>query len=159
MTAEGFSVGWPGRGEPVAPGADGPAPTLGAVFPSGAQSPATAEGGTNSGRSGVSGAVLIGDGARISEAAPTLTGLGLDPVRSAQLVYLDPPYNRGGSFDGHHDNMPRHDWLTYIEARLRVATIFSPTPDRSGYTSMTPRRTVCDASSTRCSASSRSSPT
>lgn len=121
MTAEGFSVGWPGRGEPVAPGADGPAPSLGAVFPSGAQIPASAEGGTNSGRSDVSGAVLIGDGARISEAAPTLTGLGLDPVRSAQLVYLDPPYNRGGSFDGYHDNMPRHDWLTYIEARLRVA--------------------------------------
>ena len=63
----------------------------------------------------------MGDGARIAEAGPELAPLGLDPSGAAQLVYLDPPYNRGGSFDGYHDNMPRHDWLTYIEARLVVA--------------------------------------
>ena len=63
----------------------------------------------------------MGDGARIAEARPELAPLGLDPSGAAQLVYLDPPYNRGGSFDGYHDNMPRHDWLTYIEARLVVA--------------------------------------
>ncbi|NLE78363.1 MAG: site-specific DNA-methyltransferase [Rhodococcus sp.] len=68
-----------------------------------------------------SGAVLVGDGARIAEARADLESHGLDPVGLAQLVYLDPPYNRGGSFDGYHDNMPRHSWLGYIETRLLVA--------------------------------------
>ena len=100
MTDE-FSVSWPGRGRPEALGAHGPAPTIAEVFGSGV--------------------VLTGDGARILEAAGVLTELGLDPVGTAQLVYLDPPYNRGGRFTSYHDNMPRHEWLGYIETRLRVA--------------------------------------
>ncbi|MBB0967442.1 site-specific DNA-methyltransferase [Dietzia aerolata] len=109
MTTQGFVTSWPGRGTPARPGEHGPAPRIGAVDP--ATTP----------DSGPRGAVLVGDGARIAEARPELAPLGLDPSGAAQLVYLDPPYNRGGSFDGYHDNMPRHDWLTYIEARLVVA--------------------------------------
>ena len=66
------------------------------------------------------GVVLVGDGGRIGEAADALDAIGLAPT-GAQLVYLDPPYNRGGRFDGYHDNMPRHEWLGYIEGRLRTA--------------------------------------
>lgn len=69
----------------------------------------------------VSGAVLAGDGARIAEAATELGAIGLDPIGTAQLVYLDPPYNRGGQFEGYHDNMPRSEWLSYIARRLDVA--------------------------------------
>src|SRR5699024_4991185 len=74
-------------------------------------------GGTNP----VDGAVLVGDGARIADAHDALAEHGLAPSGTAQLVYLDPPYNRGGRFDGYHDNMPRHEWLDYIETRLAVA--------------------------------------
>ncbi|QGW24150.1 site-specific DNA-methyltransferase [Dietzia sp. DQ12-76] len=69
----------------------------------------------------VTGVVLCGDGGRIAEVGDVLDGLGLQATRAAQLVYLDPPYNRGGSFDGYHDNMPRHRWLGYIERRLVVS--------------------------------------
>src|SRR5699024_3480290 len=85
--------------------------------PAGSAAPACASATTGS----AAGAVLVGDGARIAEAHPALQTHGLGPVGATQLVYLDPPYNRGGSFDGYHDNMPRHEWLGYIEARLLVA--------------------------------------
>lgn len=107
MTPPDFAVTWPGRGRPEAPGAHGPAPEVAARFadPVGA----------------TTGAVLMGDGARIAETQALLAELGLDPAGAAQLVYLDPPYNRGGRFDGYHDNMPRTEWLAYIERRLEVA--------------------------------------
>ncbi|HJC61880.1 MAG TPA: site-specific DNA-methyltransferase [Candidatus Dietzia intestinigallinarum] len=135
MNPAGFSVTWPGRGEPVPPGAHGPSPqiyalvpasaggsagptiTAGSSDPAGSAAPACASATTGS----AAGAVLVGDGARIAEAHPALQTHGLGPVGATQLVYLDPPYNRGGSFDGYHDNMPRHEWLGYIEARLLVA--------------------------------------
>ncbi|HJC29799.1 MAG TPA: site-specific DNA-methyltransferase [Candidatus Dietzia intestinipullorum] len=101
MTADRFTVSWPGRGEPEPPGLHGPSPTIVESLDGGA--------------------VLVGDGARVIEARDDLAAAGLDPLGAAQLVYLDPPYNRGGSFDGYHDNMPRHEWLGYIERRLRVA--------------------------------------
>ncbi|MCT2117157.1 site-specific DNA-methyltransferase [Dietzia cinnamea] len=50
-----------------------------------------------------------------------MAGHDLAPAGAAQLVYLDPPYNRGGRFDSYHDNMPRLEWLDYIESRLVVA--------------------------------------
>ena len=106
MSSPGFSVWWPGRGRPETADRHGPAPRLEATFPDSADRP--------------TGAVLVGDGGRIAEAADALETIGLAPT-GAQLVYLDPPYNRGGRFDGYHDNMPRHEWLGYIEARLRVA--------------------------------------
>lgn len=107
MTTPGFSVSWPGRDEPETPGEHGPAPEI-------VESVADADG-------RVTGAVLGGDGARIAEAAAALEVMGLGPTGAAQLVYLDPPYNRGGRFDGYHDNMPRLQWLGYIEKRLMVA--------------------------------------
>lgn len=107
MTSPGFSVSWPGRGEPEVPGEHGPAPELVAAVPDAG------------GR--VTGVVLGGDGARIAEIGGVLDELGLATAGAAQLVYLDPPYNRGGRFDGYHDNMPRHRWLGYIEHRLVVA--------------------------------------
>ncbi len=107
MTSPGFSVSWPGRGEPEVPGEQGPAPRLVEVV-------RDADG-------RASGAVLDGDGARIAEASAALEEVGLGPTGAAQLVYLDPPFNRGGRFDGYHDNMPRLTWLSYIEARLVVA--------------------------------------
>lgn len=107
MTPPGFSVSWPGRDEPETPGEHGPAPEI-------VESVADADG-------RVTGAVLGGDGARIAEAAAALEVMGLGPTGAAQLVYLDPPYNRGGRFDGYHDNMPRLQWLGYIEKRLMVA--------------------------------------
>ena len=110
MTTPGFTVDWPGRGDPEPPGSRGPSPRVEAVIPEGPE-----------GERGPLGAVLVGDGARIAEAQNKLSEHGLAPMGSAQLVYLDPPYNRGGSFDGYHDNMPRHEWLGYIEARLKVA--------------------------------------
>ena len=110
MTTPGFTVSWPGRGEPEPPGVQGPAPRVQAVFPD-----------DPDGERGPLGAVLAGDGARIAEAGDALAEHGLEPMGRAQLVYLDPPYNRGGSFDGYHDNMPRHEWLGYIETRLKVA--------------------------------------
>ena len=110
MTTPGFTVNWPGRGEPEPPGSRGPSPRVEAVIPDG---PAREHGSL--------GAVLVGDGARIAEAQNDLTVHGLAPMGRAQLVYLDPPYNRGGSFAGYHDNMPRHEWLGYIETRLKVA--------------------------------------
>lgn len=103
MTGTDFTVSWPGRGEPEEPGAHGPAPTIAAHFPT------------------PGGVVLVGDGARVGELRGDLVVVGLDPVGTAQLVYLDPPYNRGGTFDGYHDNMPRHEWLGYIETRLEAA--------------------------------------
>lgn len=108
MTTPGFSVSWPGRGEPEVPGEHGPAPEIAAIFRA-------------AGSSGDAGAVLVGDGARIAEADAALDAEGLATAGAAQLVYLDPPYNRGGRFDGYHDNMPRHEWLGYIERRLVVA--------------------------------------
>ncbi|MCD2263727.1 site-specific DNA-methyltransferase [Dietzia aurantiaca] len=119
MTPQGFSVSWPGRGEPSPPGAHGPAPRLRAALPAQVDGP--------TGRSAelsaapARGAVLVGDGARLAEAAGELQELGLGPVGTTQLAYLDPPYNRGGSFNGYDDNMPRHEWLAYIEERLVVA--------------------------------------
>lgn len=110
MTTPGFTVNWPGRGEPEPPGAQGPAPRVHAVIPD-----------DPDGERGPLGAVLVGDGARIAEAHAALSELGLGAMGRAQLVYLDPPYNRGGSFDGYHDNMPRNEWLGYIETRLKVA--------------------------------------
>ena len=107
MTSPGFSVSWPGRGEPEGPGDQGRAPVIAELI-------RDADG-------RVSGAVLEGDGARIVESGSTLDEHGLDPVGATQLVYLDPPYNRGGRFDGYHDNMPRMQWLSYIEQRLVVA--------------------------------------
>lgn len=107
MTPPGFSVSWPGRDEPETPGEHGPAPEI-------VESVADADG-------RVTGAVLGGDGARIAEAAAALEVVGMGPTGAAQLVYLDPPYNRGGRFDGYHDNMPRLQWLGYIEKRLMVA--------------------------------------
>lgn len=106
MTAD-FAVTWPGRGEPEPPGAHGPAPEV-------AETVRGADG-------EVAGAVLVGDGGRLPETADSLAELGLDPRGVARLVYLDPPYNRGGRFDGYRDDMPRHEWLGYIETRLRVA--------------------------------------
>lgn len=107
MTAPGFSVSWPGRDVPEVPGEHGPGPEIVELVTDG------------DGRA--TGAVLGGDGARIAEAGAALDELGLDPAGAAQLVYLDPPYNRGGRFDGYHDNMPRLQWLGYIEKRLVVA--------------------------------------
>ena len=104
MTSGEFSVWWPGRDIPETPGSHGPAPTVVETFPGSAP-----------------GVVLAGDGARIGESAGVLDELGLAPLGAAQLVYLDPPYNRGGRFAAYHDNMPRDEWLTYIETRLRVA--------------------------------------
>lgn len=117
------------------PGTHGPAPRIKAVFPAAAEAAqgvvaaevtaektaaeVTAEA-TASASGRPTGAVLVGDGARLSEATAALAKHGLSPMGSAQLVYLDPPYNRGGSFDGYHDNMPRYEWLGYIEERLRV---------------------------------------
>lgn len=106
MTAD-FAVTWPGRGEPEPPGAYGPAPEVVEAV---------------RGDDGeVSGAILVGDGGRLPEAAAALDALGLAPAGAAQLVYLDPPYNRGGRFEGYRDDMPRAEWLGYIETRLRVA--------------------------------------
>lgn len=117
MTNSGFTVTWPGRGEPVSPGTHGPAPQIAALCPAPENEP-----GVDCAQAGsVRGAVLVGDGARIAEAHTGLVAHGLGPVGATQLVYLDPPYNRGGSFDGYHDNMPRHEWLGYIEDRLLVA--------------------------------------
>lgn len=107
MTAQDFSVSWPGRGDREVVGAHGPAAEIAAIF--------------RDAEDRASGAVLVGDGARISESGAALDAVGLDPAGAAQLVYLDPPYNRGGRFDGYHDNMPRHEWLGYIERRLAVA--------------------------------------
>ncbi|MEH6380558.1 MAG: site-specific DNA-methyltransferase [Dietzia cercidiphylli] len=107
MTPPGFSVSWHGRGEPEVPGEHGPAPEVATLVRDAG------------GR--VTGAVLGGDGARIAEVGDVLGELGLGTTGAAQLVYLDPPYNRGGRFDGYHDNMPRHRWLGYIEHRLVVA--------------------------------------
>ena len=104
MTSPGFSISWPGRGRVPAPAEQGPPPRIEAVFP-----------GEHAG------AVLVGDGARIVETGEALAGHDLAPVGAAQLVYLDPPYNRGGRFDSYHDNMPRLEWLDYIESRLVVA--------------------------------------
>jgi adenine-specific DNA-methyltransferase len=118
VTGPGFGITWPGRGEPEPAGEHGPAPELVETVPAVGRGAGDA----------ACGAVLVGDGARLPEAADALTPLGLDPRGAAQLVYLDPPYNRGGSFDGYHDNMPRHEWLGYIEARLRVARdLLAPT--------------------------------
>lgn len=129
MTSPDFSVSWPGRGRARAAGADGPAPGIAELFvgrPGGADGVDGPHGIT--GPDGVGGAVLVGDGARIAEADPALAPHGLATTGRAQLVYLDPPYNRGGSFDGYHDNMPRHEWLDYIEDRLRVARdLLAPT--------------------------------
>lgn len=107
MTSQDFSVTWPGRGDPEEVGAHGPAPEIAATFRDAGDR--------------VTGAVLVGDGARITEAGAALQAAGLAPAGAAQLVYLDPPYNRGGRFEGYHDNMPRHAWLGYIERRLVVA--------------------------------------
>ncbi|KAA0917125.1 site-specific DNA-methyltransferase [Dietzia sp. ANT_WB102] len=107
MNSPDFSVSWPGRGRAGIPGADGPTPRIEALFTGDPHR--------------VDGAVLIGDGARIAEAHDELAAHGLSPSGTAQLVYLDPPYNRGGRFDAYHDNMPRHEWLDYIETRLVVA--------------------------------------
>lgn len=126
MTRPGFSVSWPGRGEPVPPGTHGPAPQISALFPATPGESAVPHAGPATSAPPAptdppAGAVLVGDGARIAEAHPELQSHGLGPMGAAQLVYLDPPYNRGGSFDGYHDNMPRHEWLGYIETRLVVA--------------------------------------
>lgn len=129
MNPEGFSVTWPGRGEPVPPGTHGPSPRISALVPasapgstdSSAAARPFAPAGPSAPAGPAAGAVLVGDGARIAEAHPELQTHGLGPMGATQLVYLDPPYNRGGSFDGYHDNMPRHEWLGYIETRLRVA--------------------------------------
>lgn len=110
MITPGFTVNWPGRGESEPPGSRGASPRVEAVI---SDDPGREQGSL--------GAVLVGDGARIAEAQNELSEHGLAPMGRAQLVYLDPPYNRGGSFDGYHDNMPRHEWLGYIEARLKVA--------------------------------------
>ncbi|WP_010540431.1 site-specific DNA-methyltransferase [Dietzia alimentaria] len=110
MITPGFTVDWPGRGEPESPGSQGPAPRVEAVIPD-----------DTGGEHRPVGAVLVGDGARIAEAQEELSEYGLATTGRAQLVYLDPPYNRGGRFDGYHDNMPRHEWLGYIETRLTVA--------------------------------------
>ncbi|MET3859442.1 adenine-specific DNA-methyltransferase [Dietzia sp. 2505] len=107
MTPPGFSVSWPGRGEPEVPGEHGPAPEVATV--------------DRDAGGRVTGAVLGGDGARIPEIGDVLDEFGLGTSGATQLVYLDPPYNRGGRFDGYHDNMPRHRWLGYIEHRLVVA--------------------------------------
>lgn len=114
MTAPDFSISWPGRGRSAVPGADGPVPRIEALVTGDAD---RADG------AGVvtEGAVLVGDGARIAEAHDALDAHGLAPCGAAQVVYLDPPYNRGGRFDAYHDNMPRHEWLDYIETRLVVA--------------------------------------
>lgn len=132
MREPGFTISWPGRGEPERPGAHGPAPHMEAVFPDGAgvDAATSAVGATASSATAdaAAGAVLVGDGARIGEAHDALAEHGLGPVGRTQLVYLDPPYNRGGSFAGYHDNMPRHEWLGYIETRLRVAhDLLAPT--------------------------------
>lgn len=108
MNAGEFRVSWARRDHPEVPGSHGPVPTVTETFPATAGGP------------GVDGAVLVGDGGRLGGARDELGGLGLDPA-GAQLVYLDPPYNRGGRFDGYHDNMPRTEWLGYVEHRLRVA--------------------------------------
>ncbi|WP_404851036.1 site-specific DNA-methyltransferase [Dietzia kunjamensis] len=114
MTAPDFSISWPGRGRAAASGADGPAPRIEALV--------TGDADRADGAAFVTeGAVLVGDGARIAEAHDALDAHGLAPCGGAQVVYLDPPYNRGGRFDAYHDNMPRHEWLDYIETRLVVA--------------------------------------
>ena len=104
MTTSGFSVDWTGRDdeapEPAA------APELVSLHP---------------GPDGTTGAVLCGDGVGLLAARPALAGAGLDPLGRARLVYLDPPYNRGGHFGAYDDNVPRHEWLTGIERRLRLA--------------------------------------
>ena len=107
MSRPDFTVSWPGRGEPEPAGAHGPAPEV----------VETVRGDDGE----VRGAVLVGDGGRLPEVAGALAPHGLDPTGAAQLVYLDPPYNRGGRFDGYRDDMPRLEWLGYIEHRLRVA--------------------------------------
>lgn len=130
MTGADFTVSWPGRDEADDPRSHGPAPTIAAEFPGAASDGAAAPGDAVDGGAAASadggapapgGVVLVGDGARLGEVREELVVVGLDPVGAAQLVYLDPPYNRGGRFDGYDDNMPRHAWLSYIERRLVVA--------------------------------------
>lgn len=100
----GFGIHWDGRGDPV------PAPAA----PELVHVERDADGRTE-------GLVLHGDSTGLPAAADVLAEHGMAPPACAQLVYLDPPYNRGGRFDAYDDNVPRGDWLGSVERVLGVA--------------------------------------
>lgn len=41
-----------------------------------------------------------------------------------KLIYIDPPYNTGGSKFGYNDNRTRHEWISFMKERLILAKDF-----------------------------------
>ena len=99
-----FRIDWQGRGDPE-PEVAAPVITHVERSPDGA----------------TTGVVATGDCTGLPGAVTALSAHGMSLDGGAQLVYLDPPYNRGGRFDAYDDNMPRGDWLGSMERTLHVA--------------------------------------
>lgn len=99
-----FRIDWRGRGDRV-PEAATPTITHVEKAPGGA----------------TTGVVVTGDCTALPDVSVALSAHGVGVDGGAQVVYLDPPYNRGGRFDAYDDNMPRGDWLGSMERTLVLA--------------------------------------
>lgn len=68
---------------------------------------------------GVDGTLITGEAGTVLPSLPShLDDLAL-PSR-ARLVYLDPPFNTGRSFDHYEDALPLNVWLSLIQTRLEA---------------------------------------
>ena len=65
------------------------------------------------------GALWWGDNLHMPDAVQAATWRA-PQQRVAQLIYLDPPYNRGGEFRRYKDKLPTQVWLEHLHARLTV---------------------------------------